>query len=283
MGSAHTATVPQITHSVQDGCAFVRMRLPPGGQVAVSRIFHDNIVLIAFTGATWQSRQSGRTHLEVPGNVVVRDAGQVFDARTLHVDEAGGSLCREIHLSADKLMALTDVDDARVPMIDFSDPVIAHPRIHDLLVETHKLHERGDCSLMRGSYLAALVLGLAQVTSGRQVRLSLKGCRRRHERIVDYMRSHYGRNITLEELAEIAQVNPFVLIRQFRKEYGITPHEYLRVYRVNQARSHIQQGMRLAEVAALCGFSDQSHMTRQFKRTVGVTPGQFIAAGAPGH
>ncbi|GGF77447.1 AraC family transcriptional regulator [Azorhizobium oxalatiphilum] len=276
-GPTPAAAVPQMTHAAHDGCSFVRVQLPPGTHVDVSRVFHDEVSLIAFSGAAWQSRQAGRTHLEVPGTVVMRDAGQVFDVKSLSVDEVTGADCREIHLSPRRLKGLLATAEGGAPAMDFSDPVISHSGLHDLLLETHRLYAGGGCTLARETCLASLAIGLAQVTSGRPLRFSLKDCPRRHARVVEYMRSNYARSITLEELATLADTNPFVLIRQFRREYGVTPHEYLRVFRVNKARAYIQQGFRLAEVAAMCGFSDQSHMTRQFKRTVGVTPGQFIA------
>jgi len=66
------------------------------------------------------------------------------------------------------------------------------------------------------------------------------------------------------------------LLRQFKKEVGLTPHEYLHAYRIAKAKSSIRKGLPLIEVAYACGFSDQSHLTRLFKRKVGVvTPGQF--------
>jgi AraC family transcriptional regulator len=58
----------------------------------------------------------------------------------------------------------------------------------------------------------------------------------------------------------------------------VSPHQYLIQVRVNNARSLLSAGSgerSLAEVASAVGFSDQSHLTRHFKRIVGVTPKQF--------
>ena len=59
---------------------------------------------------------------------------------------------------------------------------------------------------------------------------------------------------------------------------GLTPHAYQLQRRVALARRLIAQGLPLAEVAAACGFADQSHMTRQFVRKYGVSPGMVAAA-----
>ena len=60
-----------------------------------------------------------------------------------------------------------------------------------------------------------------------------------------------------------------------RAEVGLPPHAYLDSVRIRQAERLIRAGRPLAGVAAEVGFSSQSHLTRQFKRLVGVTPGQY--------
>jgi AraC-like DNA-binding protein len=93
---------------------------------------------------------------------------------------------------------------------------------------------------------------------------------------IEHLRNAYCNHISLTELSEITDTNPFVLLRNFQKSIGITPHEYLQAYRIIQARRLISTGIALTDVALLCGFSDQSHLTRVFKNKVGVTPGQFL-------
>jgi len=101
-------------------------------------------------------------------------------------------------------------------------------------------------------------------------------CQRGIARVVDYLRTHYAENVALEDLAGVAGMNRFVLLRQFRDQVGVTPHQYLRIRRVVMAKLHLRAGMPLAEIASACGFFDQSHMTREFKRRTGLTPTAFI-------
>lgn len=95
-------------------------------------------------------------------------------------------------------------------------------------------------------------------------------------RVRDYLESLPERNVTLTELAELAGLSPFHLTRAFRREYGLPPHAYLIQVRVNRARAILRQGVPAAQVAARTGFADQAHLTRQFKRLVGVTPGDYV-------
>lgn len=85
-------------------------------------------------------------------------------------------------------------------------------------------------------------------------------------------------SVSISELAALAGVNRFQLIRGFRRETGITPHAYLMQRRVSVARRRLARGEMPAEAAAAAGFSDQSHMTRAFVRYLGVTPARYQAS-----
>src|SRR5436309_3146946 len=78
---------------------------------------------------------------------------------------------------------------------------------------------------------------------------------------------------TLDELAAAAGMSPFALLRAFRAETGLPPHAYLNQLRVRLARQLLDAGLPPAQVAADAGFADQPHLTRHFKRAVGVPPG----------
>ncbi|NML44989.1 AraC family transcriptional regulator [Ramlibacter sp. G-1-2-2] len=83
---------------------------------------------------------------------------------------------------------------------------------------------------------------------------------------------------TLAELAGLAGLSRFQLLRRFAALHGLTPHAWLVQQRTEHARALIAGGMGLAEAAALSGFADQSHMTRSFTRQFGFTPGAWQRA-----
>lgn len=82
----------------------------------------------------------------------------------------------------------------------------------------------------------------------------------------------------LGELAALAGLGKFQLLRRFKKAYGVTPHDWLLQQRADRARGLIRQGLGLSEAAASSGFADQSHMTRVFMRRFGFTPGVWQQA-----
>jgi transcriptional regulator GlxA family with amidase domain len=81
----------------------------------------------------------------------------------------------------------------------------------------------------------------------------------------------------LNELAEAIRLNEHYIIALFKSEIGVPPHQYVMARRVERARKLLNEGQALNAVAAECGFNDQSHLTRDFKKTFGVTPGAYQA------
>ena len=71
----------------------------------------------------------------------------------------------------------------------------------------------------------------------------------------------------------VAGLSRFELVRRFRAQNGITPHAFQIDLRVEHARRLLAAGVAPAEVAAECGFADQPHLSRVFKRAVGRDPG----------
>jgi AraC-like DNA-binding protein len=75
--------------------------------------------------------------------------------------------------------------------------------------------------------------------------------------------------------AEQLGTHPTHVARCFKEIFGIAPHAYVVARRLEVARDRILDGQPLADVATEVGFFDQAHLTRRFKRFLGVTPGRF--------
>jgi AraC-like DNA-binding protein len=91
-------------------------------------------------------------------------------------------------------------------------------------------------------------------------------------RVKDYIRTYYARDITVADLALVAGLSRAHLTRAFTAACHMPPHVYLNTVRIARAQALIRLGTPLAAVALECGFADQSHLTRRFKGSVGVTP-----------
>jgi len=97
-------------------------------------------------------------------------------------------------------------------------------------------------------------------------------------RVREQIDSDFCEPLRLRDLATTAGVSPTRLARAFEAEYGLTPHRYQQSRRVAKAKRMILAGSALAEVAAACGYSDQSHLNRWFLRIHGTTPGRLRRA-----
>jgi AraC-like DNA-binding protein len=85
----------------------------------------------------------------------------------------------------------------------------------------------------------------------------------------------------LRSLSEQLGTSRFSALRAFKRHFGLPPHNYQIHLRVERAQNGLRSGLSPARVAVDCGFFDQSHLTRHFKRVLGTTPAQYARAWLP--
>ena len=97
------------------------------------------------------------------------------------------------------------------------------------------------------------------------------------ERVRAYIRAQMVEQIRLEDLASVADCSAFQLARRFKQAFGCSPYAYLTRIRVDEVRSLLAspRPRALSDIAASCGFADQAHMTRAFKKRFGLAPGTY--------
>jgi AraC-like DNA-binding protein len=81
-------------------------------------------------------------------------------------------------------------------------------------------------------------------------------------------------SISIAQLAQTLGWSERRLLRQFRAATGLTPKQAARLARFERAQRGLASRASIAEIAALCGYADQSHMTREFSALAGATPAQ---------
>ncbi len=93
-----------------------------------------------------------------------------------------------------------------------------------------------------------------------------------------FIEANTHRPLTLGEVAKAAGASRYHLVRTFTAALGLSPYAYYLQRRIGAARELLGRGLPPSAVSTMCGFADQSHLTRQFKRIVGVTPGEYSTA-----
>lgn len=105
--------------------------------------------------------------------------------------------------------------------------------------------------------------------------------RDRMERALAYLHEQWNRSVTLTEVARQVDLSEYHFARLFKSAFGVSPHKYLIQLRIERAKEMLampdDERPTLASIALQCGFYDQPHFTRMFKRMVGQLPSEFIA------
>jgi PAS domain S-box-containing protein len=98
-------------------------------------------------------------------------------------------------------------------------------------------------------------------------------------RAVAYAHAHLADNVTVDRLATEAAMTVTQLERRMHRAFGVSPKQYVIKARVEEAaRLLVDTDRPLAEIAATCGWYDQSAFARQFTRIVGATPSAYRGA-----
>lgn len=103
----------------------------------------------------------------------------------------------------------------------------------------------------------------------------------RVEAVCDLLATEDACRIEPTSLAERLGVSREHFHRLFRAAVGMAPAQYARLARIARAKVLLREGHAPAEVAVQCGFADQAHFSRWFRRCFGVTPGNYRAGGSP--
>lgn len=94
------------------------------------------------------------------------------------------------------------------------------------------------------------------------------------QKVMTLINDEPDRKHTLDSLAKAAGMSKFHFLRSFRETTGVTPHAYLNITRVEKAKGLLICGTdSITDIACMCGFSDQAHLTRAYKKIYGTPPG----------
>ncbi len=227
--------------------------------------------------------EAGTEVFEYGGSLLRADAGAValLNPEVVHTGQAetpAGWAYRVLYPAADVVAGVAADLGWRPGTPSFPETVVHDAHGARLLRAAHVAAEHGD-RLASSSLLRGALAGLLRAHAG-PGRLGGSPGRVLHSpaavrTVRDLLIDRLANPPSLDDLALATGMSPFTLLRAFRGETGLPPHAYLNQVRVRLARRLLDGGMAPAEVAAEVGFADQAHLTRHFKRVMGVPPGAY--------
>ena len=240
----------------------------------VARHWHEEFQLCLIEAGAGELVYRGEHHPTPAASLFVVHPGEIHSNRAY--DRRGCSY-RTLFIEPGLLRrtaAEIEGRDRGVPF--FPESVVSDREVLSLFVRLHVALERPASGLERESLLLAFSTRLiARFGERRTGGDAFKAKRASVARAREYLTEHYAENVLLEQLARLVGLSPFHFSRVFTDEVGMPPHAFQTQVRVARAKALLLGGCPISQAAAQTGFADQSHLTRHFKRLVGVTPGQY--------
>ncbi|WP_137823126.1 AraC family transcriptional regulator [Pseudomonas sp. D(2018)] len=239
---------------------------------------HDGYVIAVVEAGAERYRYRGADHLAGAGSLALINPDEVHTGSKGH-DE--GWRYRVFY--PDVALVRSALDELELPLAGmpaFIGSVHQDPDLVRMFTHLHQLLESDASALQQQTSWREALLALFR----RHARLPEPGTPGREPQAVlrakNLLRERLAEPPSLEELAAEVRLSPFHFARTFRRATGMPPHAWLKQQRLDHARALLKAGCAPAGVAAQLGFSDQSHLTRQFKQAYGVGPGEYRNACA---
>lgn len=241
-----------------------------------ARHSHEGYTIGLIENGAQRFFRSGANHVAPASSIILVNADQVHNGQT--ATEQGWGY-RAMYPTPELFEGLThDIGETQLGAPYFDQAVVFDPVLAKQMAQTFDLLATEKSTLAKQSALYQLLINL--ITRHNKRSFCLRGISRKPQlaTALDYLRDYYFDNISLTQLAAIANMSPFHFIRQFKSETGMTPHAYQTQFRVNRAKQMLRSGLAINEVAVAVGFYDQSHFHRYFKKNMGVTPKLYCKA-----
>lgn len=243
-------------------------------QHAYPRHSHDYYVISLIQQGRQSFTHKGTKYTTPPGGLILINPGAVHTGEPA---DQGGFELRSLYPTVSHMSLATQ----ELTGHDRSTPLFAEVRIDDarlskdILTLHRALIQEPTPMEAETRFLWVLTQLIKRYATSRVTEQKLGNEKTAIQKARDYIDQHFAEGVSLHALSQVVALSPFYLLRAFCAEVGMPPYAYLESVRIRQTQKLIEAGKPLAEISAEVGFSSQSHMTRSFKKIIGVTPGQY--------
>uniref|UniRef100_I2Q0D2 DNA-binding domain-containing protein, AraC-type n=1 Tax=Desulfovibrio sp. U5L TaxID=596152 RepID=I2Q0D2_9BACT len=273
--------MPDDAQPISPGPAATTCRLPlcPDALALYASYRNHRFSRHAHEGYALGVIEAGALAFRYRGSRLVAPAGAVnlVQPGVPHDGEAAGNdgwRYRMLYLPA-ALLSMVLPEGAPLP--HFRPGVIEDPLLAARVADTHRLLMDAAASrLARETGLLALLALWTRRHADDRPAAPPAGPEPRAVRLVlDLLAARFAENLSLHDLAREAGLSPWYLSRVVARHTGLGPHAHQREYRLRAAKRALAGPDRLADIAAMAGFADQSHLTRAFAARFGLSPGAY--------
>lgn len=239
------------------------------------RVYHETYTVCTLFdagggGAEWAYRS--RLHSAGAGELMLMEPGELHATKRIY---GGGGTYRVVMVATEVIRDLVDDVGTDGSLPHFGLAASDCPELFGSFARFHSSVESGAAVFEQECRLAGCLRQVLERCAERPPCAPPAGSALALARMRDLINDAYGRDIRLEDLAQAAGMSRYHLCRAFANQYGLPPHAYLLRVRVARAMVLLSRGMNPVEVAFLTGFCDQSHLGRQFRAVLGVTPRRY--------
>jgi AraC-like DNA-binding protein len=235
---------------------------------------HDTACFSLVTRGAIRIKMRGQELTASNGDLYAIDADEPHAGWAL--DEAGWSL-RTLYVDTAHLRSLLSEHSGSVSKV--KGPIIRDAGLSAAFFNLHRCSQIEGSKLRRQEqYIDFAATLFARYVGGRGADSRATNEDRAVRLAKEFIEAHLSANVSLTEIASTVRLPPVKLYRAFERFTGMTPHAFQRQARVRRAMELIRSNRSLVDVAHLAGFADQPHMTRWFRRMMGVTPGAYHRA-----
>ena len=234
---------------------------------------HEHFVVGLVEEGVQQYTYHGASHTTSPGQTFFVNGDEPHTGESARTD---GYLYRTLCLDPETFRRLTLEITGRNEIPYLAGAVIADTRLSARLQQFHMAVAANADAMEYESFLLSAVRHLleAHVENRRQI-IAVGQENSVVSQVRDYIEGHYSENISLAQLGSLTSRSPFQIAHAFSKTVGLPPHAFLESVRIRHAREMLRSGMNVVDTALATGYPDQSHFTHRFRRSTGITPGQY--------
>lgn len=253
------------TATLCDGLARAEARL--SGR-AFSPHRHDSYAIGYTTTGVQAFDYRGASHRSLPGDVFVLHPDELHDGRA-GTDAAFGY--RILYVSPELVRRAAGTGDLPfVPRVVSDNPLLRR------IVANAMDDDNSGCDFHLADLLRALADALCSAAD-RPFRDASADGSAKMIRIRDCLLDRITETVAMADLEREFGMSRYAISRGFRRAFGVAPHRFVILRRLERAMDMVRGGTPLAEAAHVAGFADQSHFTRRFRAAHGMTPARWRA------